>query len=52
VLAILQEADVRRKLEDLSLQPVGGTPRQTAQFFQEETDVWSEVIKDANVQAQ
>jgi tripartite-type tricarboxylate transporter receptor subunit TctC len=52
VVAILQDPDVRRKLEGLSLQPAGGTSGQTARFFQEETSVWSEVIKDANVQAQ
>jgi tripartite-type tricarboxylate transporter receptor subunit TctC len=52
VVAILQNPDVRQKFEDLSLQTAGGTPDQTAQFFQEETKVWSEVIKDANVQAQ
>ncbi|MEI8152019.1 MAG: tripartite tricarboxylate transporter substrate binding protein [Hyphomicrobiales bacterium] len=52
VAAILLEPDVRRKLEDLSLQPAGGTTRQAAQFFKEETAVWSEVIKNANVEVQ
>lgn len=50
VLAILQAPEVRQRLEDLSLMPAGGTPDETARFFQEETNVWSEVIRDANVQ--
>lgn len=50
VVSLLAEPEVRRRFETLSLQPAGGTVEQTARFIQEETRVWSEVIKDAGVE--
>jgi tripartite-type tricarboxylate transporter receptor subunit TctC len=50
VVSILQDAEIRRRFAELSVAPAGGTPDETARFFQEETNVWSDVIRDANVQ--
>jgi tripartite-type tricarboxylate transporter receptor subunit TctC len=50
VVSILQDAEIKRRFAELSVAPAGGTPDETARFFQEETNVWSDVIRDANVQ--
>ncbi len=50
VIGILHAPETRRRLEDLSLMPAGGTPAETARFFAEETSVWGEVIRQANIQ--
>lgn len=47
----LQSPDVAKKLADLYMQPVGGSPAQTAAFFKEETERWSRVIHAANIKA-
>jgi tripartite-type tricarboxylate transporter receptor subunit TctC len=45
----LRDADVRKRLENLSAEVVGGTLAENAAFFKSETELWHKVIKDANV---
>jgi len=45
----LRQPDVRKRLADLSAEPVGGTPAETAAFMRAEVDRWNNVIKAANV---
>jgi tripartite-type tricarboxylate transporter receptor subunit TctC len=45
----LRDPEVRKKLENLSAQVVGGTLAENAAFFKSETELWHKVIRDANV---
>jgi tripartite-type tricarboxylate transporter receptor subunit TctC len=45
----LRDPEVRKKLENLSADVVGGTLAENAAFFKQETELWHKVIKDANV---
>jgi tripartite-type tricarboxylate transporter receptor subunit TctC len=45
----LADAEVRRRLTDLSAEPVGGTPQQTATYLTQETERWKNVITAAHV---
>ena len=52
VVDILRRPAVSAKLRDLRLDPVIGTPVDAARFFAEETELWSKVIREANVTVQ
>ena len=41
--------EVRKRLADLSAEPVGGTPEETAAFMKAEVERWKNVITAANV---
>jgi tripartite-type tricarboxylate transporter receptor subunit TctC len=45
----LRDPEVRKKLENLSAEVVGGTLAENAAFFKSETELWHKVIRDANV---
>jgi tripartite-type tricarboxylate transporter receptor subunit TctC len=45
----IRDPDVRRRLADLSAEPVGGTLAETAAFMRAEVERWHKVIKAANV---
>jgi tripartite-type tricarboxylate transporter receptor subunit TctC len=45
----LKDEDIKRRLAELSAEPVGSNPQATAQFLRQETDRWGAVIKAANV---
>ncbi len=45
----LHDPDVRKKLENLNAEVVGGTQEATAAYFRDEIARWGKVIKDANV---
>jgi len=45
----LHEPDVARRLAELSFEAVGGSPAQTAAFFNEEAQRWSKVIRTAHI---
>lgn len=45
----LRQPGVGKRLADLSAEPVGGTPAQTAAFLHSEVERWNNVIKAANV---
>jgi tripartite-type tricarboxylate transporter receptor subunit TctC len=52
VVDILRRPAVSAKLRDLRLDPMIGTPADAARFFTEETELWSKVIREANVTVQ
>jgi tripartite-type tricarboxylate transporter receptor subunit TctC len=52
VVEILQRADVSERLRELRLEPMIGTPADATKFFAEETALWGNVIKEANVTVQ
>jgi len=45
----LKQPDIKARLADLSAEPVGGTPQDTARYMHAEVDRWNRVIKAANV---
>jgi tripartite-type tricarboxylate transporter receptor subunit TctC len=45
----VRDPDVRKRLADLSADPVGGTVAETAAFMRAEVERWNNVIKAANV---
>ena len=45
----VRQPDIRKRLADLSADPVGGTPAETAAFMRAEVERWNKVIKAANV---
>jgi tripartite-type tricarboxylate transporter receptor subunit TctC len=47
--AALQDPDVKKRLENLSAEVVGGSLAETAAFFKSETERWKNVIATANV---
>ena len=44
---ILAQADVRRQLQSLGGEPIGGTPEEFAQFIASEVQTWGAVVKSA-----
>ena len=50
VTRILQLPDVKQKLVDAGVEPVGGTPEQYAAFIGAEMVKWAKVAKDAGIQ--
>jgi tripartite-type tricarboxylate transporter receptor subunit TctC len=45
----LRDPELKRRLADLSAEPVGGTPRATASYFHDEAQRWQNVITSAHV---
>jgi tripartite-type tricarboxylate transporter receptor subunit TctC len=45
----LKDPQIQNRLADLSAEPVGGTPQETASYFQEEVARWKNVITAAHV---
>jgi tripartite-type tricarboxylate transporter receptor subunit TctC len=45
----LKDPEIQKRLADLSAEPVGGTPQQTAAYFHEEAERWKNVITSAHV---
>ena len=45
----IRQPDIRKRFDDLSADPVGGTPAETASFMREEVERWNNVIKAAKV---
>jgi len=45
----LHDSEVRKRLTDLSAEPVGGTPQQTANYLKQEAERWKKVITAAHV---
>jgi tripartite-type tricarboxylate transporter receptor subunit TctC len=52
VAAVLRDPAVAERLRGLGADPVGGTPEETAAFFQAERALWSRVIREAGVRAE
>jgi tripartite-type tricarboxylate transporter receptor subunit TctC len=49
IAAAVRDPEVRKRLADLSADPVGGTVPETAAFMRAEVERWNNVIKAANV---
>jgi tripartite-type tricarboxylate transporter receptor subunit TctC len=49
VAEALQQPDVLKRLSDLSAEPMGLTPAQTAEYMKRETERWASVIRTAGV---
>jgi tripartite-type tricarboxylate transporter receptor subunit TctC len=49
VVAVLQQPELQAKLHQLQLDPMIGTPADATAFFAEETKLWGDVIREANV---
>ncbi|MPZ38730.1 MAG: tripartite tricarboxylate transporter substrate binding protein [Rhizobiales bacterium] len=49
VVEILKKPDVDKRLRELRLDPMIGSPADATKFFAEETALWGSVIKEANV---
>jgi tripartite-type tricarboxylate transporter receptor subunit TctC len=45
----LATAQVRKKFDELGLEPVGGTPEEFTATIKKETPEWAKLIKDANI---
>ncbi len=49
IAATLKLPEVASRMAEISAEPVGGTPAETARFFKEEAARWKKVIEDARV---
>jgi len=49
IVDILKSPEIDKRLRELRLDPMIGSPSDAAQFFAEETALWGGVIKEANV---
>jgi tripartite-type tricarboxylate transporter receptor subunit TctC len=45
----LRDPDIRKRLEGLSAEVVGGTPQATAAYMRGEVERWHNIIKSAGV---
>jgi tripartite-type tricarboxylate transporter receptor subunit TctC len=48
----LKRPEVSERLQNLSLEPMPGTPADAAKFFAEETALWGRVIREKNITVQ
>jgi tripartite-type tricarboxylate transporter receptor subunit TctC len=49
---VLKQADVAKKLQDMNLESVGGTPADMAQFMKQERERWGNLIRAIGVTAE
>lgn len=49
---VLADPAVRKRLGEIGVTPLGGTPKQLADHLAAETDKWAQVVRDARIQAQ
>ena len=52
VVAVLQKPEVREKLLDMGVEPVGTTPEELAADIKAETNTWGDIIRAAGVKAE
>jgi tripartite-type tricarboxylate transporter receptor subunit TctC len=45
----LQDPEIQKRFVNLSAEPVGGSPEDTAKYFSDETERWKNVITSAHV---
>jgi tripartite-type tricarboxylate transporter receptor subunit TctC len=46
---VMEDGEVRRRLVDLQADPAGSTPEQMAQTIRQETERWTQVIREARI---
>jgi tripartite-type tricarboxylate transporter receptor subunit TctC len=51
IVEILKSPEIEKRLQELRLDPMVGSPADAAKFFADETALWGGVIKEANVTA-
>jgi tripartite-type tricarboxylate transporter receptor subunit TctC len=51
IVEILKSPEIEKRLQELRLDPMVGSPADAAKFFADETELWGGVIKEANVTA-
>ena len=49
IAEVLRSPDMAKKLDDLHLKPVAGSPAETAAFLKQESDRWRNVIQRAGI---
>jgi tripartite-type tricarboxylate transporter receptor subunit TctC len=49
IAEVIKDPEIRKRLADMTAEPVGGTPAETATFMRAEVDLWKNVITSANV---
>lgn len=47
--AVLAQADIRKKMQDLGSTPIGSTPEELSTYLKSEMAKWGPVIRDANI---
>lgn len=52
IVAILAEPDLRKRMVELGIQPVSGTPEQLGTFIQSEAQKWGELVRLAKIVAE
>jgi tripartite-type tricarboxylate transporter receptor subunit TctC len=51
IVEILKSPEIEKRLQELRLDPMVGSPADAAKFFADETELWGGVIKEANLSA-
>ncbi|MFS2051032.1 Bug family tripartite tricarboxylate transporter substrate binding protein [Variovorax sp. CT11-76] len=51
-LKAIAPAEIRRKLGEAGIDPVGGTPEQFTQYIQSETVKWGRVVRERGIKAE
>jgi tripartite-type tricarboxylate transporter receptor subunit TctC len=51
-LKAIAPAEIRRKLGEAGIDPVGGTPEQFTQYIQSETAKWGRVVRERGIKAE
>ncbi len=49
VAEALKQPDAAKRLQDMNVDPVGGTPGEMAQFVKRESEVWGNIIRTAGI---
>lgn len=49
VAEALKQPDAAKRLQDMNVDPVGGTPGDMAQFVKRESEVWGNIIRTAGI---
>jgi tripartite-type tricarboxylate transporter receptor subunit TctC len=52
IVKAMNAPDLRKRLTDVSVEPLASTPEEFAKFLQSETSRYAKIIKDANIPAQ
>ena len=52
IAEIFRRPEMRSRLDDMKMEPVGSTRAEAARFFAEEATLWGKVIQDAKITAQ
>jgi tripartite-type tricarboxylate transporter receptor subunit TctC len=49
IAEVIKEPEIRKRLADMTAEPVGSTPAESEKFMRAEVDLWKNVITSANV---